>query len=221
MLMTGVLITKQPSSVNLLNLPVIQNNQNIQKLIHDQSYQLISEAKATSLQPILSREIYSLIPSSIKFQPHKSRMKKIKQIFAKDLNRLTQSYSSQSFSPKAPKKQRLVAKQRRDKLVFTKSPKASFLKRHNVITEKHSSDLLVARYQGLGHQRLPNLRFRSSGVAVRVLQRLLAANGYHVQVDGSFGALTEIAVKAFQTQHNLKVDGIVGAQTWSYLTNNS
>lgn len=59
---------------------------------------------------------------------------------------------------------------------------------------------------------LPTLRFGSSGVAVRVLQRLLLSNGYAIRVDGIFGALTEAAVKAFQNQHTLAADGIVGSR---------
>lgn len=36
--------------------------------------------------------------------------------------------------------------------------------------------------------------------------------------DGKWGPLTDEAVKSFQTQHNLKVDGIVGNQTRTYIT---
>ncbi len=67
-------------------------------------------------------------------------------------------------------------------------------------------------------QPLPTLYFGSSGVAVRALQRLLVSNGYTVRVDGIFGALTETAVKAFQNQRNLAVDGVVGQRTWRALT---
>jgi peptidoglycan hydrolase-like protein with peptidoglycan-binding domain len=62
------------------------------------------------------------------------------------------------------------------------------------------------------------LRFGNSGIVVRVLQRLLVSQGYMTRVDGNFGALTEVAVKAFQSQRQLKVDGIVGAITWEQLT---
>lgn len=65
---------------------------------------------------------------------------------------------------------------------------------------------------------LPTLRFGASGDAVRVLQKLLLSNGYSVRVDGNFAALTETAVKAFQDQRNLTVDGIVGSRTWRELT---
>lgn len=42
---------------------------------------------------------------------------------------------------------------------------------------------------------------------------------YHsyISVDGDFGNLTEEYVKKFQTDCCLKVDGIVGSQTWSYI----
>jgi peptidoglycan hydrolase-like protein with peptidoglycan-binding domain len=63
------------------------------------------------------------------------------------------------------------------------------------------------------------LRFGNSGLVVRVLQRLLVSQGYRARVDGNFGALTETAVKAFQSQRQLKVDGIVGPITWQELTN--
>jgi hypothetical protein len=68
------------------------------------------------------------------------------------------------------------------------------------------------------NQNLPTLGFGSSGVSVKVLQRLLLSNGYAVRVDGVFGALTESAVKAFQNRRNLGVDGVVGSRTWRELT---
>lgn len=50
------------------------------------------------------------------------------------------------------------------------------------------------------------------GTKVRVIQRLL-----NLIPDGIYGALTEEAVKDFQEQHGLKVDGIVGVATWQHL----
>jgi peptidoglycan hydrolase-like protein with peptidoglycan-binding domain len=50
---------------------------------------------------------------------------------------------------------------------------------------------------------------------IRTLQYLLRAGGHGVTVDGIFGAQTEAAVRAFQQQKHLAVDGIVGALTWS------
>lgn len=83
-------------------------------------------------------------------------------------------------------------------------------------TGKQGSDQI--RTQMYDNQPLPPLGFGNSGVAVRVLQRLLLSNGYSVRVDGMFGALTEAAVKAFQNKRNLVVDGIVGQRTWYELT---
>ncbi|MEH2284380.1 MAG: peptidoglycan-binding domain-containing protein [Nostoc sp.] len=76
----------------------------------------------------------------------------------------------------------------------------------------------TGRFQKFSSQPLPTLYFGSSGIAVRALQQLLVSNGYAVRVDGIFGALTETAVKAFQNQRNLGVDGVVGQRTWSALT---
>ncbi|MHC5933288.1 peptidoglycan-binding domain-containing protein [Nostoc sp.] len=76
----------------------------------------------------------------------------------------------------------------------------------------------TGRFQKFSSQPMPTLYFGSSGVAVSALQRLLVSNGYAVKVDGVFGALTETAVKAFQNQRNLGVDGIVGQRTWRALT---
>lgn len=76
----------------------------------------------------------------------------------------------------------------------------------------------TGRFQKFSSQPMPTLYFGSSGVAVRALQQLLVSNGYAVKVDGIFGALTETAVKAFQNQRNLGVDGVVGQRTWRTLT---
>jgi len=65
---------------------------------------------------------------------------------------------------------------------------------------------------------MPIIGFGSSGTSVRVLQKLLISNGYGVPVDGVFGPVTEIAVKAFQNRRRLSTDGLVGQKTWSELT---
>jgi len=58
---------------------------------------------------------------------------------------------------------------------------------------------------------MPTLRNGSRGAAVEELQRRLFV------IDGVFGGITEAAVKAFQKQHTLKADGIVGPITWQAL----
>ncbi len=56
-----------------------------------------------------------------------------------------------------------------------------------------------------------------TGSAVARMQELLRAHGLTVRVDGDFGSRTELAVKQFQRQHGLRVDGVVGPATWSTL----
>ena len=67
---------------------------------------------------------------------------------------------------------------------------------------------------------LPTLKRGSKGDAVKIVQEKLVARGYSCGasgVDGDFGSATEKAVKAFQKDHNLKADGIVGAKTYEAL----
>jgi hypothetical protein len=68
----------------------------------------------------------------------------------------------------------------------------------------------------------PTLRLTSpytQGPEVKTLQTLLKAKGVNPgPIDGVFGPQTEAAVKKFQTQDHLTVDGIVGPITWNALT---
>jgi peptidoglycan hydrolase-like protein with peptidoglycan-binding domain len=52
---------------------------------------------------------------------------------------------------------------------------------------------------------------------VETLQYLLRARGHNLTVDGIFGLATDAAVRAFQQQKGLAVDGIAGPATWSAL----
>src|SRR5438876_8787144 len=63
------------------------------------------------------------------------------------------------------------------------------------------------------------LQWGETGEAVRDLQRRLAALGLDSTSDepGEFGAATEAAVRAFQQQRGLVVDGLCGPQTWASL----
>ena len=61
----------------------------------------------------------------------------------------------------------------------------------------------------------PLLKKGDTGEAVRQLQQALKDLGYDPgAIDGRFGAKTEEAVKAFQRDRHLSVDGIVGEITW-------
>ena len=65
---------------------------------------------------------------------------------------------------------------------------------------------------------LQQLRNGSRGSQVKTLQRLLNSLFYDCgSVDGIWGAKTEKAVIAFQTDKGLDADGIVGAKTWDAL----
>ncbi len=67
------------------------------------------------------------------------------------------------------------------------------------------------------------LRVGSSGESVRELQELLnfVSKTYNsissLNVDGNFGALTQSAVREFQSLFGLTVDGVVGSATWNAL----
>lgn len=61
----------------------------------------------------------------------------------------------------------------------------------------------------------------TQGDDVRMLQRLLKDLDYAVGVDGTFGEKTQNAVKAFQRNNGLKVDGIAGARTIRKLVSDS
>lgn len=70
---------------------------------------------------------------------------------------------------------------------------------------------------------LPVLKKGSDGEEVKTVQRLLIAMGHKMisasgkeySDDGSFGGATELAVKAFQEDNGLSVDGSVGKATWN------
>lgn len=61
------------------------------------------------------------------------------------------------------------------------------------------------------------LRPGSKGGDVRKMQTALKALDYSVSVDGSYGSATQNAVKSFQKQNGLTVDGIAGKATLTLL----
>jgi len=64
----------------------------------------------------------------------------------------------------------------------------------------------------------PTIKKGSKGAAVSMLQQLLTDYGYNPgSVDGDFGTKTDKAVKEFQGDFSLVVDGIVGPKSWAAL----
>ncbi|WP_297635875.1 GH25 family lysozyme [uncultured Clostridium sp.] len=64
------------------------------------------------------------------------------------------------------------------------------------------------------------LKRGDKGTLVLVLQKRLISKGYSLapfNADGSFGAVTESKIKAFQIAKNLSANGAVGADTWKDL----
>ena len=79
-------------------------------------------------------------------------------------------------------------------------------------SEPADEDFLIFDY--------PTLKKGNKGEYVAVLQQKLIFNGYslpHYGIDGDFGSETEKAVKAFQKDHGLTADGVVGKKTWEAL----
>lgn len=73
----------------------------------------------------------------------------------------------------------------------------------------------LTQYDSVVTGKRQTLKFGSWGTDVTYLQQRLTAKGYGVgSIDGIFGAKTLEAVKAFQAENNLVVDGIVGNKTW-------
>ncbi|WP_445173045.1 peptidoglycan-binding protein [Microcoleus sp.] len=72
------------------------------------------------------------------------------------------------------------------------------------------------------HKRI--LKHGSRGADVKKLQKLLNARGlssHPIAIDGVFGPTTLTAVKKFQRQAHIPVDGVVGGKTWDRLFANS
>ncbi|MGC4064845.1 MAG: peptidoglycan-binding protein [Polyangiaceae bacterium] len=61
--------------------------------------------------------------------------------------------------------------------------------------------------------------FGDRGPEVAELQRQLVAQGYPLEVDGEFGAITRAAVLAFQAKYALKPTGVLDAATGEFLRN--
>ncbi|SEC20894.1 Putative peptidoglycan binding domain-containing protein [Tenacibaculum sp. MAR_2009_124] len=58
------------------------------------------------------------------------------------------------------------------------------------------------------------LKYRSRGPSVYILEEILVKLGYKLNVSEYFGKDTDKAVREFQLENNLVVDGLVGPKTW-------
>ena len=77
--------------------------------------------------------------------------------------------------------------------------------------------MLFSRRRRLGRRQL---KLFSKGHDVELLQEKLAQKGYDLGDEkGEFGYLTQEALKAFQKDHRLRVDGIAGPEVFSLLVN--
>lgn len=64
----------------------------------------------------------------------------------------------------------------------------------------------------------PTIRRGAAGNPIFLVKELQRKLGFGAaQVDGSFGPLTEAAMRRFQRAHGLVPDGIVGPRTWKVL----
>ena len=68
-----------------------------------------------------------------------------------------------------------------------------------------------------GFSTYPLVKKGAKGNITRLIQERLNSVGFNLEVDGDFGKNTYKAVKVFQRNRSLKVDGKVGAITWSWL----
>lgn len=194
LLMTGVLIAKQPSPSHLAQQPVIQLDNGVHKTPQGHTSKSNLDTNNTPPEFMQLPENSQATLVAFNSEHPKNLVTNTEKKPTKDLYSVSEFKNFQPVKVKFPRAQRLLAQQ------------------------VNEDTILLARYQRSTGRSVPNLRFGNSGLAVRVLQRLLIANGYAIRVDGVYGAMTESAVKAFQSRRNLIADGVVGSRTWLHLT---
>lgn len=105
--------------------------------------------------------------------------------------------------------------------VNTKLGKKTNYKKYDKVKFDHtSSSSVTTKTEGVCNVELKVLKKGIKGAVVKPLQILLIGYGYScgsAGVDGSFGAATDKAVRAYQKANGLVVDGSVGPATWAKL----
>ena len=102
--------------------------------------------------------------------------------------------------------------------VFSK-PSMAMMKRGDILVAPGKHTVMVLDDYVSAFQK-PVLKIGSKGDMVIYLQQRLVSKGYDIGrsgVDGDFGQNTYKAVRIFQQDHGLVVDGIVGVKTWNAL----
>jgi Putative peptidoglycan binding domain len=192
LLMTDMLETRQELSPNLPNQPSIQQGKRAEDSIQSENRGILANLPITPPEfiPIDSQMDSKVVSNSVRIN---FELQNILSEFTSKIRIENFPYNLQR-NPPQPK---LLA----------------------LVTQKDSHKTLVqVSNRRFKTPNLPTLEFGNSGISVRVLQRLLISNGYTLRTDGFFGALTEAGVKAFQSNRNLRIDGIVGEKTWKELT---
>lgn len=88
------------------------------------------------------------------------------------------------------------------------------LKRRSLYSPRSTHQIFWFNKQPVLHRGFNSQSLQS---AIDELQKQLHAKGYLANLSGRFDLETEQAVRAFQTDHKLFVDGVVGPLTWSCL----
>lgn len=223
LLMTGVLTTGQPSLPKLPVQPLFQLDNPVPQSAEEPSNEVVPATEITPPEFIQLDSNLLFAYSDL----NEEQQSRLSNITATNNLMLSKFYSiKKDTKDKNWTLGEISVVATVNSLVREKIPVSSFS------DEQSSDESVIARSRSRSvskgespklrpkyiNQNLPTLGFGSSGISVKVLQRLLLSNGYAVRVDGAFGALTESAVKAFQNRRYLGVDGVVGYRTWRELT---
>jgi hypothetical protein len=195
LLITGVITTGQVPPPNLLGQPVIQLDNGVERSIQGSLSDVVPTTEVTPPEFMQSHGT-SEVACRVIAPENVTNKVLLASTLLPHFPAATEDFSSMNSLESYPR-------------IADKPP---------VRRQQRGNNRPMANVRFYSSPGLPTIGFGSRGLSVRVLQKLLQSNGYPIQVDGMFGALTEAAVKAFQNQRNLAVDGIVGQNTWLELT---